>query len=105
MWSLVVRKCLKVLEVVIMMEAALIFSSAEIQNVFKQWSWVLDFILSELRGGCSGEPVEFHEKKRFCKNAMVCVLKTKHLNVLGSNFKTVFHYLTAFLLFVQLTLA
>lgn len=48
--------------VIVMMEAALISSSAKIQNVLEQWSWVLDFILSELRGDCNGEPVNLRGK-------------------------------------------
>lgn len=63
---------------------------------------MLDFNLSELRDDCNGKPVEL-QGRRFCKETMVCVLKTKHLNVLLSNF--VFHYLTAFLILVQLMLA
>lgn len=91
--------------VIMMMEAAIILSSAKIQNVLEQWSWVLDFILSELRSDHSGEPVELQGEKKFYKKPVVCVLKTKLLNVLQGNFKTVFHYLTAFLLLVQLILA
>lgn len=66
---------------------------------------MLDFDLSELRDDCNhGEPMD-HWGKKFCKKAMLCVLKTKHLNVLLSNLKAVFHYLTAFLFLVQLMLA
>lgn len=36
--------------VIMMREAALILSGAEIQNMLERWSWVLDFMLSELRG-------------------------------------------------------
>lgn len=35
--------------VIMIMEAVLILSIVEIQNVLKEWSWVLDFNLSELR--------------------------------------------------------
>lgn len=88
--------------VIMIMEAVLILSIVEIQNVLKEWSWVLDFNLSELRDWLSfGRPVELQGKK-FCKKAMLYVLKTKYLNVLLSNF--VFHYLTAFLILVQLGL-
>lgn len=83
------QKVFKGVKVVItVMEAALILSSAEMQNVLKQWSWVLGFNQSELRDN-HGEPVELQGKK-LCKKAMVCVLKTKQLNVLLCNFKTLF---------------
>lgn len=76
------QKVFKGVQVVIMMmEVALILSSAEMQNVLEQWNWVLDFKLSELRGDCNhGEPVKLQGGKSSVKRqwGLLNGLKTKH---------------------------